>query len=199
MVLNRSILAVLLASVALTMPARPAHACSCMQQDRETAFEQATSVFEGHVLAFGPATDGRRPVTFEVVRTWKSADAETVELSTAATDAECGYAFEQGRSYLVYTVTLADGREEVSLCSRTVPMEGADADIVAMGEGVTPVDPHGLGSTGPSQTTTGTTSTAGCASCAAGAGARRDPVGGLAAWTVFVAAVFARRRRRQLR
>ena len=109
------------------------------------AFDQAGSVFEGRVTAIDAPEGGPVIVTLGVVRAWKRADVESFIVRTQAQGAACGYGFESGQSYLVYTHQTDEGEEWVSLCSRTRPVEDeqAAADIDAMGAGVTPVDPTG--------------------------------------------------------
>jgi hypothetical protein len=134
----RSTAAALLALlVTLALPAR-GHACSCMAQTVEAAIEEAAAIFEGRVAAIEPGEGGLH-VRFDVVQTWRAADSEHVEVITAADSAACGYAFEVGRSYLVYARD-ADGALHTGLCSRTQPIEEADEDRVALGSGTIPVD-----------------------------------------------------------
>jgi hypothetical protein len=144
MVLRLTVLTVvLLMAVLLTPPL--AVACSCMRQEREQAFEEAVSVFEGRVTAIDAPADGPVVVTFDVVRTWKGAESETFTLRTQTNSAACGYAFQSGTSYIVYTYQGDGDGEWTGLCSRTSPADdpNAAADIDAMGAGVTPVSPVG--------------------------------------------------------
>jgi hypothetical protein len=156
-----------------------ARACSCMMQEQPEAFEQAASVFEGRVVSQEHPTDptGEVSVLLDVVRRWKGANEQEVQVVTASNSAACGYNFEDGRSYLVYTHAPTDeegnpteGLERVSLCSRTARIEEAAADLAAMGEGITPVDPHGGTEAendvaSPPATTQTNGQSAGCASC----------------------------------
>ena len=117
------------------------HACSCMRQEPAEAVEDSASVFEGRVSAVVEEERGFR-VTLSVVRTWKGADAETVEVRTAGSSAACGFPFEEGKSYLVYArLAEEDGVQPVSLCSRTGLIENAHEDLAFLGAGVTPVNP----------------------------------------------------------
>ena len=203
-------LALAVAAIIAAAPER-AHACSCMMIEQPEAFEQSASVFEGHVTRVEAPADphgaGQIRVTLDVVRTWKGADAEQVEVVTASNSAACGYNFEQGKSYLVYTnAGEAGGPENVSLCSRTAPMDvdSAAADIAAMGEGVTPASPvdpapptTGGEEPAPSPTSGGQTTQyeAGCASCAVGS--ERSSAGpALLAGALVLLVGFLRLRRR---
>jgi hypothetical protein len=150
-------------------------ACSCATQEREAAFEAAVSVFEGRVTGIDHPQGSPVVVTLDVVRTWKGADGETFTLRTQEQSAACGYAFETGRSYLVYTYQSDDDSEWTGLCSRTSPVdsEQAAADIDAMGAGVTPVDPTGGQEEPPpepAEVPPVEQRSGGCASCSAAGG-----------------------------
>jgi len=145
MLLRLTVVIVLAVATAFALPANVAEACSCATQEHEAAFEQAVSVFEGRVTAIDSPQGGPVVVTLAVVRTWKGADVESFTVRTRSHGAACGYGFESGQSYLVYTYQTDEGEEWTGLCSRTRPVEDdqAAADIDAMGAGVTPVDPMG--------------------------------------------------------
>jgi hypothetical protein len=136
----------LLAFVVCLLVARPsAHACKCMLPELESAREDASALFEGHVLAIddiagaSAAIDGEKKVTLAVVRTWKGLDdVEQVEVYTNGSSAACGYPFAKDASYLVYTRT-HEGRITVSHCSRTRPIADAGEDLAKLGAGATPV------------------------------------------------------------
>lgn len=134
---------------ALTTPT-PAHACSCIGLSAEQAFANADAVFEGRVVAVGPSQFAGQPcggfcpqvlVRLRVVRTWKGADAEEVEVYTEDGGASCGTDFEAATSWLVYARDTPDERLVTGLCSGTVRVEEAGEAIQALGAGVTPVDP----------------------------------------------------------
>ena len=162
-----SALAAALALVALQPAA--ASACSCMQQTPEEAGQNATAIFEGRVTRIEDP-QGEPKVVFQVVRSFKGPSHESLDIRTGNSSAACGYAFEEGKSYLVYAND-ADGVLSTSLCSRTQPIEHATDDLAVLGLGVTPFDP-GPGSdqqapTGPVPAAEPTK--AGCASCTIGA------------------------------
>lgn len=124
----------------------PALACKCMQAPPAQAFEQAVAVFEGRVVEIiepapnstGPAH--ARTVRLQAIRSWKGVESESVELTTAADSAACGFAFAKELNYLVYAFA-EEGHLRVSACSRTRPMTDAAEDLQTMGMGATPVDP----------------------------------------------------------
>ena len=187
-----------------------AHACSCMAQEQPEAFGQAASVFEGRVVSLEHPTDpsGEVTVLLDVVRRWKGANEQQLQVVTASNSAACGYNFEDGRSYLVYTHAPTDeegnptdGLERVSLCSRTARIEDAAADLAAMGEGITPVDPHG-GSQAendvaePPATAQTNTQSAGCASCSVSSPNASEAAPLLGSGLILALALARRRRRR---
>lgn len=126
--------------VALLLPLAPARAsaCSCMAQTVEDAIAASAAIFEGRVASIERRDDGLH-VRFDVVQTWRAANAEHVEVITPADSAACGFPFEVGRSYLVYARD-AEGALHAGLCSRTRAMEEAGDDRAVLGSGTIPVD-----------------------------------------------------------
>jgi hypothetical protein len=127
-----------------------ARACSCLAQSPAEAFEQAVSVFEGHVLEIKPVpatpeTSGQTlpqlAVRLSVVRSWKGMEQEQIVLTTGTDSAACGFAFAVDQDYLVYASSGPSGLT-ASLCSRTALIADATEDIGVLGMGATPVDPH---------------------------------------------------------
>jgi hypothetical protein len=145
-----------------------ASACSCAalpgtpQERAEKALSGSTAVFSGEVVEFEkppPATTmiegtimgimgGGGPkatATLRVSEVWKGPRQQTVTVSTEADSGMgCGYPFEDGREYLVYTT----GKDpSVSLCSETKPLSEASADLEALGNGEAPEDGGALSDT----------------------------------------------------
>lgn len=124
-------------------------ACSCMppgppEQERnrsDAVFAGAVETIQNSTTSefMGPGQDVT--VTFDVSQVWKGQESETVAVKTATSSASCGYAFQEGESYLVYAEEDEggeayhgeDGELTVSLCSRTAPLEDAEQDINALG------------------------------------------------------------------
>lgn len=140
-----------------------AHACSCMAQSIEDAIAGSDAIFEGIVDSIEEG-DGVRHVRFSVTQAWEGVETERVEVTTSASSASCGYEFEVGTAYLVYA-TEGDGLE-VSLCSRTRPMDEADEDRRELGSGVVPIEitDEPVEPVRPPRTAPGR---GGCASCSA--------------------------------
>ena len=121
-----------------------ASACTCMsassngQKEIESELSSSEAVFSGEVVGFEKGASIAAPwptetVSFRVSEVWKGPERETLEVSTATQGSACGYAFKEGREYLVY----AYGKQglEVDLCSRTKPLSEAGADLALLGNG----------------------------------------------------------------
>ena len=177
-----ALLLALLLAVQLTTDGGRAHACSCAQPPPPLeALDEAAAVFTGTVASFETYSfevdfGSDRPESFwsveiDVDRAWKGPVASTTFVYVWHGPA-CGYGnFEVGADFLVY----ADGRDFpgvdddtlfVSFCSRTVPLERAEDDLLALGEGQAPApgiaganpassaEEQGSGSGAPEATTT---------------------------------------------
>jgi hypothetical protein len=195
---------------ASALPMSRAHACTCAQRSLEQQIAGAAAIFEARVAAIEPIDPavggGPLRVRLEVVQTWRGANSERVEVRTQSSDAACGYAFEIGRSYLVYADE-AEGTLHVGLCSATKPMEEADGDRELLGSGSIPVDiadqpeVHDGTDEGARASTRGGTGAVaprggGCASCAIGAPDRGRAAIASAWISVLAGILFARRRNR---
>ena len=181
-------LASALALLLALAPAR-ASACSCMAQTVDEAIAASAAIFEGRVAAIERRDDGLH-VRFDVVQTWRAANAEHVEVLTAADSAACGFPFEVGRSYLVYAHE-TDGALRAGLCSRTRVMEEAGDDRAALGSGAIPVDVTDDPEREPRPRQELAPRGGGCAGCAVGAG---NSGGALALATLLTIALATRRR-----
>lgn len=99
-------------------------------------------MFVGTVTGIEPAGDFDVAATFEVERVWQGPPAATTRVATPENPGMCGYAFEVGRTYLVYA-NQEDGELHTSIAMRTTALEGADEDLRALGgEGELP-EPSG--------------------------------------------------------
>lgn len=125
-------------SLAAFQGAGSAFACSCAQPGSpQEELDRASAVFSGRVLSV-TGDDFGMVATFDADRKWKGdglAGGRTVKVSTAASGDACGYPFEEGPWYLVYT---HGDDNDVSLCSRTALFSEAGDDIRALGEGQIP-------------------------------------------------------------
>lgn len=119
------------------------YACDCAAPPppRE-ALENSYAVFSGKVIAIEEPPQGQMmstsdpvTVTFEVKESWKGNFDGTATVKTPMASVSCGFSFIEGEQYLVY----AHGDEhaiEVSLCSRTLLLAGADQDLLELGPGI---------------------------------------------------------------
>lgn len=125
--------------------APPAHACSCVPPPPpEEALEDAEDVFTGEVVDITSIDDGTRyEVRFEVSEAWKGIDHQEITVATANNSAACGYNFEAGQDYLVYTYENSSGtgpETETGLCQRNADLASASEDLDALGEGTPGTD-----------------------------------------------------------
>ena len=128
-----------------------AYACKCVVPGSPSEeLEKFDAVFAGKVLSiehsFDPDTPSRSPgdhttVGFAVNTVWKGVVDKNIDLTTPPTGGSCGFAFVEGKEYIVYAY---EGTEEndnlnVSICSRTaLLLVEAQADMDALGEGYAP-------------------------------------------------------------
>ena len=122
---------------------RGAYACSCAQPpEPRDALERASTVFSGMVVdvATENISDGftRRAVTFDVISSWKNANQEQIVVRTAMDSAACGFDFEVGKRYLVYTYD-NEGNPYTGLCDRTKLLTVSAEDIAKLGPGRQPL------------------------------------------------------------
>jgi hypothetical protein len=103
----------------------------------------AEAVFTGTVVAvrdtmidtraeYGPFP--RRYVTLRVDRAWKGVESQTVVIQTGLGGGDCGFPFERGESYLVYTHGQPGEPMSAGICGRTAQLSRAAADVRALGE-----------------------------------------------------------------
>ena len=145
--------AVLLTGLCFLISTGVTNACSCGDlPSPAVALGQSAKVFSGKVvyISDGGGTE-RAPallsgyilVEFEVYAVWKGPAYATMFVETAWWSGSCGVEFYLGQEWLVYSY---DG-ETTHPCSRTRPLELAQADIDELGEGQVPAP----GSTEPYQ------------------------------------------------
>ena len=136
--------AVLLTGLCFLISTGVTNACSCGDlPSPAVALGQSAKVFSGKVVhvSDGGGTE-REPallsgyilVEFEVYAVWKGQAYATMFVETAWWSGSCGVEFYLGQEWLVYSY---DG-ETTHPCSRTRPLELAQADIDELGEGQVP-------------------------------------------------------------
>lgn len=121
-----------------------AYACSCAGQEPNEAIENAEAVFVGKVLNIKQerkqkgivgAIEYRDVNLFEVQETWKGINQSQVIVYDNGHDASCGFNFEEGKTYLVYTYKSKEGGLYTSYCSRTAEVSKAGGDLNLLGQG----------------------------------------------------------------
>lgn len=110
-----------------------AFACSCIQRTPTELVDSASAVFSGRVAKVEQIPFGGERTTFDVNRLWKGIETDRIVVWTADPDGNtCGYAFQEGKEYLVYT---QGDNLEVGACSGTKLLETAGEDLDALGPG----------------------------------------------------------------
>ncbi|MGE4443956.1 MAG: hypothetical protein AB7E37_03115 [Candidatus Altimarinota bacterium] len=114
-------------------------ACSCIPSESpEISLEKATGVFVGTVgnIEKSGMIDNligdfpQKKVYFTVSNEIKETYGHNTSITTSNDGASCGYEFEIGKEYLVYTYGEKEN-QQVSLCSRTAELAYAQEDIEA--------------------------------------------------------------------
>ncbi len=132
-------LALTLTGVALLAPS-VAQACSCMRtKDAVTAARDSTVVFEGKLTAIAspplasPHDLPMKIFTFERARTFKGTVDQQVRVHTTDNSAACGRDFGKvGDTWLIYARADDKGELHDNLCSRTMAIADATADIAEL-------------------------------------------------------------------
>lgn len=121
-------------------------ACSCISPaSPQESLEQSTAVFAGEVIDIdipsGKVMSSSDPVTvtFDVSKTWKGPDYNTLVLTTSRDEASCGYSFTQNKEYIVYAYG-DDNNLSTSICNRTKLLANAQNDVQELGEGNIPTE-----------------------------------------------------------
>ena len=134
------------AAVAFGLTAAPADACSCeVTRSGQPACKYrwtSSAVFVARIidvesLASGrsraaelPSSPRERRVHVAVREAFAGAVSGTeIDIFTGWGDADCGFAFEPGREYLIYAGANPDGSLGTGLCNPTKKIEEASADL----------------------------------------------------------------------
>lgn len=133
------LLSLLLFLVSLSLAPKTSFACWCIKQDTKTSLDQAEKVFSGSVIEIqyeqernAPTGTNRRANLLEVDQVWKGDEqSRTIVYSDGGS---CGFTFEEGKSYLVYTYD-NNGESYTNFCNRTVELSQAGEDVKALGKG----------------------------------------------------------------
>ncbi len=147
----KSLLIPVLLCLALMSTARDLDACTCSGPSAANAQRLADAIYSGRVIRIELRPDSIRPpsdtvrafqpdalVTLRVIRWWKGGSAPTARVYTISSSSACGYPFEVGDIYLVYSYTNPGGDPETGLCSRTALLNDAGEDLALLGPGERP-------------------------------------------------------------
>ena len=121
-----------------------AQACSCYPTPPPLeAIKGASAVFLAEIKEIADsesigAGGLNKKVTCEVKKIWKGVGKKTIEISTEANTASCGFEFSKGQTYLIYANGPDQDHLSVSLCSRTHVFMPVNDDNDLFGEGNTP-------------------------------------------------------------
>jgi hypothetical protein len=110
-----------------------------IKAERRQAYDKATAVFEGKVVALDSYT-----VTFRLQKRWKGSSHDEVVLSTGAVPGyngtplpeECSFQFQLGEEYLVYAYGPAE-KLKTSVCSTLMIKDAAEEE-----KGLDEIGPH---------------------------------------------------------
>ncbi|MBI5001777.1 hypothetical protein HZC31_00160 [Candidatus Woesearchaeota archaeon] len=142
----RKVLFVLALLFAFCVSSFSAFACSCIMPGTVTEeVERADVVFVGTVIAVDHS-EYRAYIfpdlefSFTVQEYWKGVLSEPLIIHTGQGGGDCGFSFEEGKSYLVYAYADESGDLHTNICSRTALLSDAEGDLVRLGNGFAPIE-----------------------------------------------------------
>jgi len=122
--------------VSLSIAPETSYACWCPKLEPQAELDRAEKVFSGNVIEIqyvqeknGPSTHA---VLFEVDRVWKGVEQSRTIVYNKGDS--CGFNFEEGKSYMVYTYD-KNGESYTNFCYGTVELSKAGENIKALGQG----------------------------------------------------------------
>lgn len=120
----------------LIFPQNELHACSCIPPPPPAdEFENSDAVFMGTVTSFKieDSDSHLKKAKIQVHTIWKGDKALASEVFTGLGDADCGFGFEVGETFLIYA-HLSEDRLFTSICSRTSHVSMATEDLDFLNE-----------------------------------------------------------------
>lgn len=130
----------------LVLNVTPTWACSCFPlRSPNEEMNESTAVFSGQVIRinipdhFGGMRSVGNPLTatFTVYKIWKGPHKNPIVIQTTRDSASCGYNFEVGQEYLVYSYG-SPSNLQTNICTRTTSLDNANVDLQAIGSSVEP-------------------------------------------------------------
>lgn len=117
--------------LALGLLPRLAFACSCMaaatpEENNRAWMDRAQMVFMGSVSET-TKNETQNIVTINVEKAWKGRPEAFTQVATPLNSALCGYEFTEGKSYIIFAQTDAEGTVTTTLCSGTAESKSAEA------------------------------------------------------------------------
>jgi hypothetical protein len=132
--------ALVVVSGLISFPATKVYACSCVGGSAKDKLERSTVVFEGKVIKKGNTSKFEfgelREYIFDVDRAWKGVQSREITIYSYNGDGgSCGFQFDEGRSYLVYSYLDKDNLLQTNFCSGNIPISQAGDEINQLGLG----------------------------------------------------------------
>jgi hypothetical protein len=119
-----------------------AFACECIEpKEPAQPLSESKTVFSGKVVKIDVQPENYvKIVKFDVERAWKGISTTTVTAVTGANGGSCGFPFEEGKEYLVYSYDSYGSSKSLiaSMCSRTALLSEAQNDLMVLGPGYVP-------------------------------------------------------------
>lgn len=139
-ILTAMIIILIIATGVVSFPGKKVFACSCVGGDAKEKLERSVAVFVGKVIDKGGTKKFQhgqlREYTFDVDRAWKGVNSSQMTIySYDGSEASCGFEFEKGQSYLVYSYQDKDNTLQTNLCSGNILVSKATGDIEQLGSG----------------------------------------------------------------
>lgn len=111
-------------------------ACDCDETPSfETELKGSDKIFVGQVISIKPYKAQKEQklfsefvIEFKIEKVYKGTVGKNVQVRTAVAVASCGYPFQKGKTYLVYSFANHEA-SHVTFCSRTKPFDKAKKDI----------------------------------------------------------------------
>ena len=133
-------------TLAFVLTPEPAQACSCAAPAGPAeGLKRSTAVFSGRVVEIdrpffdrvGLTNSGSHRLKFQILRRWKGARSNTVEVVTRLSGEACGFPFEQAKEYLVYV--FAEPRDlQTGICTGTKSIAEAAQEMIQLDELIGP-------------------------------------------------------------
>ena len=114
-------------------------ACTCSPLNRPLVeYDQVDVVFMGVAAEVQESPNGRLEAKIIVTGIWKGIRSSVIRVLTGNPCMGCGFPFQEGQSYLIYALKVADfyGAKAIytGICNRTRPISMAQEDFQALGE-----------------------------------------------------------------